>query len=67
MHLDMHEAAMSSSYSIGEGTAPSSTNSYRAHPSHPTQVRQTVYYDDEKHRTSKIGGMFKKMFKKDEQ
>ncbi|OQR92114.1 myosin-like protein [Achlya hypogyna] len=55
----------SSTYSIGEGAAPAATN--WAHPkgARPTATSQSMYYEDEK-RKSKIGGMFKKMFKKDE-
>lgn len=29
--------------------------------------RSSGYYEDDRHRKSRIGGMFKKMFKKDEQ
>ncbi|KDO22911.1 hypothetical protein SPRG_21053 [Saprolegnia parasitica CBS 223.65] len=67
-----HELEMddrhSDAYSIGEGSTATTAATNWAHPQ--AKMRQSsassMYYDDEKQRKSKIGGMFKKMFKKDE-
>ncbi|EQC30122.1 hypothetical protein, variant [Saprolegnia diclina VS20] len=59
----------SDAYSIGEGsTATTAATTNWAHPQGKMRPSSTssMYYDDEKHRKSKIGGMFKKMFKKDD-